>query len=142
MYYWRTKMLDVLLGMDFSDVLVMDSWLSFMRGNILSIPTAANENVIKASWLIIIGVRNDGIGVPFPTCSIWNMGSSTTGTCFEVVLVVFLSALRFSYNVLTVLCFHVFFTFRFLSFFFSHSFDHSLNLLLGEKLFATFIIHY
>ena len=41
-----------------------------MRGNILSIPTAANENAIKASWPIILGVYNDGLGVPFSTGSI------------------------------------------------------------------------
>ena len=76
----------------------MESWLSFMRGDILSIPTAANENIIKASWLIILGVWNDGLGVPFSTCSIWNMGSSTMGTRFEGVLAVVLPALRFSFN--------------------------------------------
>ena len=53
-----------------SDVLVMESWLSFMRGNIISIPTDSNENAIKASWLIILGVRNDGLGVPISTFSI------------------------------------------------------------------------
>ena len=80
-----------------SIVLVMESWLSFVRGDILFIPTAANENTINSSWLIILGDRNDGIGVPCYTCSIWNMISSTTGTCFGVVLAVFLSALRFSF---------------------------------------------
>ena len=70
----------------------------FVRGDILFIPTASSENAINASWLIILGVRNDGIGVPCSTCSIWNMGSSTTGTCFGVVLAVFLSASRFSLN--------------------------------------------
>ena len=81
-----------------SDDSVMESWLSFMRGDILSIPTVANENVIKASWLIILGVRNDGIGVPFSTCSIWNMGSSTMGTRFGVVLAVVMPDLRSSFN--------------------------------------------
>ena len=78
-----------------SDVLLMESWLYFMRGGIISIPTVANENSIKASWLIILGVRTDGLGVPFSTCSIWNMGSSKLGDFFGVVLAVFLSALRF-----------------------------------------------
>ena len=77
--------------------LVMESWLSFMMGNILSIPTAANENAIKASCLIIIGVRNDGLGVPCSTCYIWNMGSSTMVTRFGVVLAVVMSALRFKF---------------------------------------------
>ena len=66
-----------------------------MRGDILFVPTAANENAIKASWLIILGVWTDGLGVPFSTCSIWNMGSSKLGDFFGVVLAVFLSALRF-----------------------------------------------
>ena len=72
--------------------------MSFMSGNILSIPTAANENAIKDSWLIIIGVQNDGIGVLFSTGSIWNMGSSTTGNHFGVVLAVVLPDLSFSCN--------------------------------------------
>ena len=59
-----------------------------MRENILSIPTAANENAIKASWLIVLGVRKDGIEVPFFTGSIWNMGYSTMGTPFGVLAVV------------------------------------------------------
>ena len=80
-----------------SDILVMESWLSFMRGDIISIPTSANENAIKASWLIILGVWNDGIVVPFYTCYICKMGSSTIGTFF-VVLAVVLPALRFSFN--------------------------------------------
>ena len=46
-----------------------------MMGNIHSIPTAANENAIKYSWLTTLGVQKDGIGVPFYTGSIWNMGS-------------------------------------------------------------------
>ena len=82
-----------------SDGLVMESWLSFIRGDILSIPTAANENAIKASRLSILGVRNDGLGVPFYTCSIWNMGSSTMGNRFGVGLAVVLPALKFSFNV-------------------------------------------
>ena len=69
-----------------------------MRRGILFIPTAASENAINASWLIIIGVRNDGLGVPCSTCSIWNIGSSPTGTCFGVVLTLYLSALRSSFN--------------------------------------------
>ena len=69
--------------------------MSFMRGNVLSIPTAANENAIKASWLIILGVWNDGLGVPFSTCSIRSMGSSTTLTRFGVMLAFVLSALCF-----------------------------------------------
>ena len=78
--------------------LVMESWLSFMRGHIVSIPTAANENEIKASWTIILGVLNDGRGVTFSICSIWNMGSSTLGTRFGVVLALVLSAFRFSFK--------------------------------------------
>ena len=66
--------------------------MSFMMGNVLSIPTAANENAIKASWLIILGVRKDGLGFPFSTGSIWNMGSSTMGTPFGGVLAVVLPA--------------------------------------------------
>ena len=58
----------------------------FVRGGILFIPTAASENAINASWMIIIGVQNDGLGVPCSTCSIWNIGFSTTGTCFGVLL--------------------------------------------------------
>ena len=82
-------MLKVLLGNGFlQDGLVRESWLSFMRGDILSIPTAANENAIKASWLIILGVLKDGIGVPVSTGSIWNMGSSTMGIPFDVLAVV------------------------------------------------------
>ena len=81
-----------------SIVLVMESWLSFVRGDILFIPNSSNDNAITASWLIILGVRNDGLGVPCSTCSIWSMGSSTVGTCFEVVRAVFLSDLRFSFN--------------------------------------------
>ena len=81
-----------------SIVLVLEYWLSFVRGDIIFIPTAASENAINASWMIILGVWNDGIGVPSSTCSIWNMDSSATGTCFGVVLAVFLSTLRFSFN--------------------------------------------
>ena len=72
--------------------------MSFMSGNIHSIPTVANENAIKASCLIIIGVWNDGIGVPFYTGYIWNIGSSTMGTLFGVLLAVVLPALSFSCN--------------------------------------------
>ena len=74
------------------------AWLSFMSGNILFIPTAANENTIKTSWLIILGVRYDGIGVPFSTGFIWNMVSSITGNPFGVVLPVVLLALSLSCN--------------------------------------------
>ena len=98
-----------------------------MRGDILFIPTAASENAINASWLIILWVQNDGLGFPCSTCSICNMGSSTMGTCFGVMLAVFLSALRFSFN---------FFSrslFSFLEFIFPHSFGHPLNLLLRGK---------
>ena len=77
-----------------SIVFVMESWLSFVMENILFIPTAASENAINASWLIILGVWNDGLGVPCSTCSIWNIGFSTTVTCFGVVLALYLSALR------------------------------------------------
>ena len=72
----------------------MDYWLTFVRGNIIFIPTTANENEINASWLIIIGVWNEGLGFPCSTCSIWNIEFSTTGTCFGVVLALYLSALR------------------------------------------------
>ena len=75
-----------------SIVLVMESWLSFVRGDILFIPTTTNENAINAYWLIILGILNDGRVVPCSTCSIWNMGSSTTGICFGVVLALYLSA--------------------------------------------------
>ena len=61
------------------------------------------------------------------------MGSSTTGTRFGVVLAVFLSSLCFSFNFSPVLYFHVLFPFCFWSLFVSHSFGHTLNLLLGEK---------
>ena len=71
--------------------------MSFMRGDILSIPTAANENAIKASWMIILGVCKDGIGVPFSAGSICNMGSSTMGTPICVLAVV-LTDLSFSCN--------------------------------------------
>ena len=139
--------------------------MSFMRGDIISIPTAANENAIKASWLIILSVRNYGIGVLFSTSSIWNMGSSTMGTPFGVVLAVVLPALSFSCNFFasslfsclvslalygcaplylgeSMRCLSFFFLLNFLvwSFFFSHSFGHPLNFILGEKLFATFRI--
>ena len=69
-----------------SIVFVMESWLSFVRGGILFIPTAASENAINSSWMIILGVRNDGLGVPFSTCSIWDIGFSTTGTGLGDVL--------------------------------------------------------
>ena len=123
-----------------SDGLVMESWLYFMRGDVLSIPTAANENAIKSSWLIILGVWNDGLGVPFFTSSIWNMGSSTIGTRFEVVIAVVLPALHFSFNVFASFLSSCLFPFIFWSFFFSHLFGYPLNLLLWEKLFATFCI--
>ena len=82
----------------YSVSLVRESYFSFMMGNILSIPTAANENTIKSSWLTTLGVRKDGIGVPFSTGSICNMGSSTMGTPFGVLSVV-LPASIFSCNV-------------------------------------------
>ena len=93
----------------------------FMRGDIISLPTAANENSIKASWLIILGVWNDGLGVPFSTCYIWNIGSSTWETRFGVVLAVVLSALRFSFNFFPQFSIFVFcFSFVF-GVYFSHS---------------------
>ena len=125
-----------------SIVLVMESWLYFVRGDILFIPTAANENVINASWLIILGFWNDVIGVPCSTCSVWNMGSSTTGTCFGVVREVFLSALRFSFNFFVSSLFSCLVFLSFLELIFSHSFGHPLNLRLGGGLFATFCIFY
>ena len=114
-------------------VLLLDSWLSFVRGNILFIPTTASENAINASWLIILGVWNDGLGVPCSTCSIWNMGSSTTGTCVGVVLAVFLSDLRFSFNFFARSLFSCLVFLSFLEFIFSHYFGHPLNPLLGEN---------
>ena len=116
----------------------MESWLSFMRGDILSIPTAANENIIKASWLIILSVRNDGLRVPFSTCSIWNMGSSTMGTRFEGVLAVVLPALRFSFNCFASSLFSCLVSLSFWSFFFSHFFGHPLNLTLWGKTLCLF----
>ena len=92
--------------------MVIESWLSFMSGNILFIPTAANEKASKASWMIILGVQNDGIGVPFSTGSIWNMGSSTMGTPFGVVLEVVMPALSFSCIFSPALYFHVLFPLR------------------------------
>ena len=64
MYYRRTKNLRLSWECISSIVLVLDSWLSFVRGTILFIPNAASENEINASWLIILGVRNDGLWVP------------------------------------------------------------------------------
>ena len=103
-------------------VFVMESWLSFVRGNILFIPTAASENAINASWMIIIGIQNDGLGVPCSTCSHWNIGFSTTETCFGIVLALFLSALRSSFNFFAdslffCLVFLSFLEYTFLSFF-------------------------
>ena len=46
--------------------------MSFMIGNILSIPTAANEKAINASWMIMRGVRNVGIIVLSSFCPGWN----------------------------------------------------------------------
>ena len=43
-----------------------------MIGKILSIPTAANEKAINASWMIMRGVRNVGIGVLSAFCPGWN----------------------------------------------------------------------
>ena len=61
--------------------LVSDSWLSFMIGKILLIPTAANENAISAFWLITLRVWNDGIAVLCVISSGWNtlliMGTSS-----------------------------------------------------------------
>ena len=101
------------MGINLFDFLVMGSWFSFVGGNILFIPTAANDNAINAFWMIIIRVWNDGLGVPCSTCSIWNMGSSTTGTCFGVVIAVFLSDLRFSFNFFASLYFLVSFFLHF-----------------------------
>ena len=109
----------------------------------ISVPTAAKENAIKASWLIILGVQNDVLGVPFSTCSIWNMGSSTTGTRFGVVPAVFHSALRFSFNFFASSLFSClvslsFFEFRFLTLLWPPS-DSAIG---GGKLFTTFRICY
>ena len=115
----------------------------FMRGFILSIPTVANENLIKASWLIIPDVRNDALKVPFSTCSIWNMGSSTTGNCFGVVLAVFLSDLRFSFKFFASSLFPClvsvsFFEFLFLTLLWT-PYESAIG---GGGLFATFRICY
>ena len=114
-----------------------------MRGCILYIPTAANKNAIKDSWLIILGVRNDGLGVPFSTFYIWNIGSSTMATCFGVMLAFFLSALRFSFNffvrsLFSCLVFLSFLEFLFLTFLLTPS-EYSIG---GGGLFATFSICY
>ena len=69
-----------------------------MRGNILFIPTAASENDIKASWLMILGVWNDSLGFPCSMCSICNISFSTTGICFGIVLALYLYALCSSFN--------------------------------------------
>ena len=68
--------------------------------------------------MLILGVRNDGLGVPFSTCSICNMGSSTTGTRFGVVIAVFLSALRLSFNFFTRSLFSCLISLLFLEFLF------------------------
>ena len=122
-----------------SIVFVMKSWLSFMRGDIIFIPTAASENAIKASWLNILRVQNEGLGVPCYMCSILNIGFSTTGTCFGVVLAFYLSALRSSFNVFarslfSCLVFLSFLVFIFLSLFWPPS-ESDIG---GGKLFATF----
>ena len=92
--------------------------MDFLRGEILFIPTAASENAINASWLIILGVWNDGLGVPCSTCSIWNIGSSTTGTCCGVVLALYLSALRSSFNFFAISLFYCLVFLSFLRFVF------------------------
>ena len=79
-------------------VLVLDSWLSFVRGNTIFIPTTASENTINASWLIIIGVRNDGLGVPCSTCSNLEYGFLYNEDLFCSRASVFMSDLRFSFN--------------------------------------------
>ena len=55
------------------------------------------------------------LGFPF----IWNMGSSTSGTCFGVVLAVFLSYLRLSFNFFASSLFSCLVSLSFLEFFFS-----------------------
>ena len=69
-----------------SIVFVMESWLSFVRGDIIFIPTADSENVIKASWLIILRVQTEGLGVPCSTCSIWNICFIPRGIVLESFL--------------------------------------------------------
>ena len=122
-----------------------------MMGNIFSIPTAANENAIKSSWLNTLGVWKDGIRVSFSTGSIWNMGSSTMGTPVGVLAVVLPSsifycnvfasslfpclvslslsgcALLSSGKSMRCLIFVLLLNFLVWSFFFSHSFGHPLN---------------
>ena len=58
----------------------------------------ANVPAVECPWLIILGVRNDGLGVTCSMWSIWNIGFSTTGTCFGILLALYLSALRSSFN--------------------------------------------
>ena len=119
----------------------MESWLSFTRGTILYIPAASNENTIKSSWLIILGVLNDGLGVPFSTCSIWNMGSYKMGTRFVVVLSVVLTALRFSFDFFAISLFSCRVSLSFLEFLFlTLLWPPSESDILGKKLFATFRI--
>ena len=116
-----------------SIVFVMKS-MFFCAGGYSVYPSAANENAINASWLFIIGFQNDGLEVSCSTCSIWIMGSSTTGTSFGVIIALFLSALRSSFNFFATSLFSCLFSFHFWILFFSHSFDHPLNLLLGKKI--------
>ena len=86
MYNRRTKMLDVLLGMCFFDCLCNVVLVVFCEGDILFILTAASENAINASWMIILGVRNDGLGVTYSTCSIWNISFLLLGLVLESCL--------------------------------------------------------
>ena len=73
--------------MGFFDCFVsFESWLSFVRGNILFIPTAASDNAINASCLIILWVWNDGLEVPCSMCSIWNTGFLLLGLVLEYCL--------------------------------------------------------
>ena len=135
-------MLEVLLGMDFFRCLGNLVLVAFYEGEYFSIPTAANENSIKASWLIILGVRNDGLGVTFYTCSIWNMGSYTMGTCFGAVLEVFMSALRFSFNFFASSLFSCLVSLSFLEFLFLTLLWTPSESDIGGKIFATFRICY
>ena len=110
-------MLDVLLGMGFFDCLCNGVLVVFCEGG----STAASENAINTSWLIILGVRNDGLGVPCSTCSIWNIGFLplviVLESCLPCTFLIYVRHLIFS----RVLYFSALFSFHFWSLFFSHS---------------------
>ena len=122
MYNRRTKKSDVLLGMGFFDCLCNGVLVVFYEGGVIFIPTNASENGINASWLIILGVRNDCLGVPCSTCSIWNIGFLPLGLVFESCLpCIFLLSVRhlifFASSLFFCLVFLSFLGFIFLSLF-------------------------